>query len=142
VCGEQVVCAAALASWGVALHGGAAQGYLSAKQQKKYESIMVEACRRASELLDAGGSAVDAVKLAVEVLEDDATTNAGFGSNLTLDGTVEVFMRPRAPSEKCAPTLRGCIRKPKANFFCCPSAMQASCAARTWPLERSQRRLP
>lgn len=77
--------------WIVAVHGGAAQGYLGDKSRKKYEKVMVEACRRASELLEAGGSAVDAAKLAVEVLEDDATTNAGFGSNLTLDGTVEVL---------------------------------------------------
>ena len=101
------------ASWVIAVHGGAAQvrvcvaqraraharslltargvmqGYFSDQTRRKYEAAMTEACRRAAELLGAGGSAVDAAKLAVEVLEDNGTTNAGFGSNLTIDGTVE-----------------------------------------------------
>jgi beta-aspartyl-peptidase (threonine type) len=40
-------------------------------------------------ILAAGGSALDAVVAAVRVLEDDAEFNAGRGSALTRDGTVE-----------------------------------------------------
>ena len=40
-------------------------------------------------ILRNGGSAVDAVESAVMLLEDAEITNAGYGSNLTLNGTVE-----------------------------------------------------
>ena len=40
-------------------------------------------------LLYNGGTAVEAVEIAIKVLEDKEITNAGFGSNLTLEGTVE-----------------------------------------------------
>ena len=96
-------------SWVLAVHGGAAQGYFSEKGKKRYQKVMVEACRRAAEVLNAGGTAVEAVKIAVEVLEDDSTTNAGHGSNLTLDGTVEVaahqsgsWLRASAPQHPSA----------------------------------------
>lgn len=51
--------------------------------------IRNSACRTAMRLMQSGGSAVDAVEIAIRVLEDREITNAGFGSNLGYDGVVE-----------------------------------------------------
>lgn len=47
------------------------------------------ACKAAMGILKSGGSALDAVEMAIIVMEDDEITNAGYGSNLTIEGAVE-----------------------------------------------------
>lgn len=57
--------------------------------ETKYEKVCKDACQRATAVLKAGGNALDACEAAIVRLEDSPHTNAGFGSNLTWDGTVE-----------------------------------------------------
>ncbi|KAF8045807.1 hypothetical protein N665_4385s0005 [Sinapis alba] len=72
----------------VAVHVGA--GYHATANEKALRSVIKRACLAASTILrqDSGGC-IDAVSAAIEVLEDDPSTNAGRGSNLTEDGHVE-----------------------------------------------------
>lgn len=83
------------ASWGMAtsgfcllVHGGA--GRRPADERVAGRAGCARAAKRAAEVLVAGGSALDAVQLAVELLEDDPSFNAGTGGALTEDGTLEL----------------------------------------------------
>lgn len=40
-------------------------------------------------ILKNGGTALDAVEAAIKTLEDREITNAGYGSNLAMDGVIE-----------------------------------------------------
>ncbi|KFY10559.1 hypothetical protein V492_04964 [Pseudogymnoascus sp. VKM F-4246] len=69
------------------VHAGA--GYHSTANEKIHLSACSDACMVAMRFLRGGGTAVDAVEAAIKVLEDKEITNAGYGSNLTIEGIVE-----------------------------------------------------
>lgn len=65
----------------VAVHTGAGNFV----NEENYKLLCKKASRVANDVLDSGGSALDACEKAITILEDSAHTNAGFGSNLTWD---------------------------------------------------------
>lgn len=67
----------------VAVHVGA--GYHSRKHESNYLEALATACQRAASAPDC----TTAVSQAIMALEEAEVTNAGVGSNLTLDGSVE-----------------------------------------------------
>jgi len=69
------------------IHAGA--GYHSHQNEKTHLIAVNDAARVGMAILKNGGDATDAVEMAIRLLEDSEITNAGYGSNLTLDGEVE-----------------------------------------------------
>ncbi|RMZ69081.1 threonine aspartase [Pyrenophora seminiperda CCB06] len=69
------------------VHAGA--GYHSHQNEKIHLGACNDAAHIAMVILKNGGTALDAVEAAVKLLEDREITNAGYGSNLAMDGVVE-----------------------------------------------------
>lgn len=69
------------------VHVGA--GYHGHGNERAHLQVCENACKAAMGILKSGGSALDAVEMAIIVMEDDEITNAGYGSNLTIEGAVE-----------------------------------------------------
>lgn len=69
------------------VHAGA--GYHSTSNEKNHLKACNDAAKVAMTILKNGGDAIEAVEMAIRLLEDRDITNAGFGSNLTMDGSVE-----------------------------------------------------
>src|SRR6478672_4912811 len=68
--------------WAVVLHGGAGvieRGSMDAKTEAAYRSSIQKALQAAADVLDKGGSSLDAVETAIQLLEDDPLFNAGRG---------------------------------------------------------------
>ncbi|XP_070578273.1 threonine aspartase 1-like isoform X3 [Ptychodera flava] len=64
-------------------------GYHSPGKSEEYKRACYEACEKAMALIEECKSSLEAVTAAVAVLEDSPCTNAGIGSCLTLEGSVE-----------------------------------------------------
>ncbi|KAL1883364.1 hypothetical protein Daus18300_000422 [Diaporthe australafricana] len=74
-------------SMAVFVHAGA--GYHSIQNENLHLTMCSKAAQAAMKCMKGGGSATDAIEAAITVLEDNEITNAGYGSNLSIDGTVE-----------------------------------------------------
>ncbi|RAK79895.1 threonine aspartase 1 [Aspergillus fijiensis CBS 313.89] len=69
------------------VHAGA--GFHSVQNEHLHLQACEKAARSGMAVLRNGGTAVEAVEMAIMYLEDTEITNAGYGSNLTIDGEVE-----------------------------------------------------
>lgn len=78
--------------WAIAIHGGAGvieRGRLKPEQERAYREALAQVVEAGSRVLNADGSALDAVEAAIHVLEDDPLFNAGRGAVFTVGGRNE-----------------------------------------------------
>ncbi|KAI0645701.1 nucleophile aminohydrolase [Trametes meyenii] len=73
----------------VAVHGGAGFHQHSSSADAEIKRVLRSACMRTAGVLNRKVAALEAVVEAIVILEDEECLNAGLGSNLTMDGTVE-----------------------------------------------------
>ncbi|AHG62689.1 isoaspartyl peptidase/L-asparaginase family protein [Advenella mimigardefordensis] len=77
----------------IAIHGGAgalSRATITPQQQAAYETALNDILVQSGAVLEQGGSALDAVTLAVRLLEDCPLFNAGYGSVFTSAATHEM----------------------------------------------------
>lgn len=78
---------------GFVIHGGAGvitKGSLSPEREKEYRDKLEEALLAGYKALQAGKSGLDAVEIAIRILEDSPLFNAGKGAVFTADGRNEL----------------------------------------------------
>jgi beta-aspartyl-peptidase (threonine type) len=79
--------------WSFAIHGGAGvieRASLTPEQDAAYRAALHRALEAGSAVLADGGSALDAVQAAIELMEDDPLFNAGRGAVFTAAGRNEL----------------------------------------------------
>ena len=79
--------------WAIVIHGGAGvieRSKLGPEGDKAYRDGLKSAIEAGSKVLDQGGTALDAVEAAIQVLEDDLHFNAGRGAVFTSQGKNEM----------------------------------------------------
>ncbi|MCF6223802.1 MAG: isoaspartyl peptidase/L-asparaginase [Flavobacteriaceae bacterium] len=80
-------------TFSIAIHGGAGtlvKGMMTPDKETAYKKALDKALTRAYQDLESGGTAIEAVALAVRLLEDSPLFNAGKGSVFTADETHEM----------------------------------------------------
>ncbi|MFT4669433.1 MAG: beta-aspartyl-peptidase (threonine type) [Flavobacteriaceae bacterium] len=80
-------------NFSIAIHGGAGtlvKGLMNPQLEAQYKTALEVALEAGYNVLDNGGTSVDAVETAVKLLEDSPLFNAGKGSVFTAEGTHEM----------------------------------------------------
>jgi Asparaginase len=79
--------------WAIVLHGGAGvieRATMNPETEKAYRASMTKATEAGAQVLDKGGSSLDAVEAAIRILEDDPLFNSGRGADFAADGKNEL----------------------------------------------------
>lgn len=79
--------------WAIVLHGGAGvieRGSMDPKTESAYRASLQTALQAGANILNKGGSSVDAVEAAIRIMEDDPLFNAGRGAVFTAEGKNEL----------------------------------------------------
>lgn len=79
--------------WAIVLHGGAGvieRKSMSPETDAAYRAALKKSTQAAADVLNKGGSSVDAVVAAIRLMEDDPLFNAGKGAVFTADGKNEL----------------------------------------------------
>lgn len=96
--------------WSLAIHGGAGvieRSSLTPEQDAAYRAALQGALDAGSAVLKGGGSALDAVEAAVQVMEDDPLFNAGRGAVFTAAGRNELDAAVMNGSDLTAGSVAG-----------------------------------
>jgi beta-aspartyl-peptidase (threonine type) len=79
--------------WAIVLHGGAGvieRSTMNPATEAAYRASLAKATDAGAQVLDRGGSSLDAVEAAIRILEDDPLFNAGRGADFAADGKNEL----------------------------------------------------
>jgi beta-aspartyl-peptidase (threonine type) len=79
--------------WSIVVHGGAgviARADLGPAAEAAYRASLAKATEAGAQVLDRGGSSLDAVEATINILEDDPLFNAGRGANFSAEGKNEL----------------------------------------------------
>lgn len=96
--------------WSFAIHGGAGvieRDSLSAEQDAAYRVALTRALEAGQAILSRGGSAMDAVQAAIQIMEDDPLFNAGRGAVFTAAGRNELDAAVMDGSDLTAGSVAG-----------------------------------
>ena len=79
--------------WSIAVHGGAGtinREQITPEQDRTIRAVLAKALAAGSQILEDGGTAIDAITATIMILEDDPNFNAGKGAVFTWDRTNEL----------------------------------------------------
>jgi beta-aspartyl-peptidase (threonine type) len=115
-------------TWKLVIHGGCGAmrpDTVPAEQEEQARAGLNAALDAGEAVLAAGGSALDAVEAAARVLEEDPCFNAGRGSVLSANGTVELDAAIMDGSNRRAGAVAG-MRTTRAPIKAARAAMEHS----------------